>query len=127
MGLFKKKDNEGVDSQGENLDAASQLKKIADHLVFLERKLDTILDQIGGRRNFNPRHQGGGSYSGSGQRDPRDHYRQGRRPYGQQRHRPGGGHNSGNRYRPSYGQRPGQSQSHQPSDKYETSAHLSKE
>ena len=71
MSLFKRKKSEDGSSdtpQEGNMDINSQLKKIADHLVYLEKKLDQLLGQ-----------SRGGSSSGGGYR-----------PYG------GGG--AGNRY-----------------------------
>ncbi len=37
----------------DNTDVAAQLKRIADHLGFLEKKLDTLLEQSQNRRPFN--------------------------------------------------------------------------
>lgn len=72
-------------------DLASQIKKIAEHLVFLEKKLDQLLEQSkqkpsfnrfgprvpyrAGQRNYPPRHTGhragGGHYASShGPRQP---------------------------------------------------------
>ena len=94
MSFFKKDKSEGNVSHSvsfENLDLPAQLKKIADHLVFLEKKLDTLLEKSGNRKPYSG---GYGNSSFSGNRDPRDNYRtnryQGRRPQ-RQGHSSGGG------------------------------------
>ena len=50
---------------------SAQVKKIADHLVFLEKKLDTILEQTKGRSSFNPR-SGNRDFSRPGHYRPMD-------------------------------------------------------
>ena len=93
MSLFKKDKSDGNVSEpnsSQNLDVASQLKKIADHLVFLEKKLDTLLGQSGPRKPFGNR-PGGSGFSSN--RDPRDNYRANR--YDGRRHSRPGHHSSG--------------------------------
>ena len=99
MSLFKKEKEE---SSLPGQDVQIQLKKIADHLVFLEKKLDMLLSQS---RNRGP--SGFRNANDPKARDPRDHYRSGRSGYswrnpGQgQENRPGG-------HRPSrHGHQPG--------------------
>lgn len=57
MNFFKKKDHEGnmVAETEEDLSVSGQLKKIIEHLAFLEKKLDTLLEQSGQRRSSPPR------------------------------------------------------------------------
>jgi hypothetical protein len=40
-----------VSEQNQTNDLAGQIKKIADHLVFLEKKLDTLLEEVQNRGN----------------------------------------------------------------------------
>ena len=117
MGLFKGSE-----------DVSEQLKKISDHLGFLEKKIDTLIEQSQNRRpggfsrpsggghfgnNRRPQRSGGFSqnreHSGpnrefsGGNRDPRDHYRsrgQNNRPrgYGQQRPHRPAGSPNGNSF-----------------------------
>ena len=80
VSFFKKdKSSEGPsDSKNfQETNVSSQLKKISDQLVFLEKKIDTLLGQS---RNRGP--SSGFRGSSGGTRDPRDHYRSGRRPGG---------------------------------------------
>ena len=99
MNFFKKeKQSGGVDS--DNFDESHvpvQLKKIMDHLGFLEKKIDTLLEQSRGRsdsrpsfgnRNFS-NHRGGGGYR------PNNSHRGG---FGGQRPVGGSDDNRGNRY-----------------------------
>ena len=86
-------------------DLSAQIKKIADHLVFLEKKLDTLLEQRQERRPFPPKF--GGNREFSGQRG-NNFNRQDKPHYGPPR-RPGGGHphsSSRAHYKPAYRQGP---------------------
>ena len=71
VSFFKKEKEEGNASE---LDVQTQLKKIADHLAFLEKKLDMLLSQS---RNRGP--AGFRNANDPRARDPRDHYRSGNR------------------------------------------------
>ncbi|GEM_PF-2288146 len=76
---FFKKDKEGNASFPE--DAPSQLKKIMEHLTFLEKKLDTLLEQSQNRSRF-----GGGSHFSR----PRGNFRGGGNREGFNSSRPAG-------------------------------------
>ena len=82
-------------------DVSAQLKKIMDHLGFLEKKIDTLLEKSQDRKPYssggyptgNRSYGGGGNYRPGGNREGnRESY--GQRPYGSGRgdQRPGGGH-----------------------------------
>ncbi|MBI2095349.1 MAG: hypothetical protein HYT89_04195 [Candidatus Omnitrophica bacterium] len=87
MSLFKK-DKEGPAPGTITEDVPGQLQKIVDQLKFLERKLDTLLDnqrsgnRFGANRGFSG---GGGSYRGG----PRQGFNPRRPAHGG--HRPDGG------------------------------------
>ena len=78
-------------------DVSAQLKKIADHLVFLEKKIDTLLEKSQDRKPYasqgypsgNRSYGGGGNYRPGGNRES-----YGQKSYGPGRgdHRPAGGH-----------------------------------
>ena len=92
MSFFKKpksfESNGNVDlAEAPVLDTNQQLKKIADHLVFLEKKIDTLIEQSKNRPSFN---RGFGNRPGQFQR-PGGNFRgnsygnqgsQGQRPHG---------------------------------------------
>ena len=104
MSLFKKPKNHNEDNIGnvamQPLEASDQLKKISDQLVFLEKKIDQILESTRGqqRRPFGQQRYGGGP-GGNYQQRPRGNFRgnssgngYGPRPMG---HRPHGSHQGG--------------------------------
>lgn len=65
MGLFKKQKTEGESfnsSESGDMSVQGQLKKIADHLVFLEKKIDSIIEQS---RNQQPRRPFGQRFGNS--------------------------------------------------------------
>jgi len=80
VSFFKKDKSSDSPSDSKNFqetNVSSQLKKISDQLVFLEKKIDTLLGQS------RPRGPSSGYRgSGGGNRDPRDHYRSGHRSGG---------------------------------------------
>lgn len=86
MSFFKKdKSSDGMsDSKNfQETNVSSQLKKISDQLVFLEKKIDTLLGQSRPRGPSSGGYRGGsGGGSAGGNRDPRDHYRSGHRSGG---------------------------------------------
>lgn len=99
MSIFKKnRKREDFSSSGnEPADVSEQLRKIAEHLNFLERKIDQILDSRGGRdRHFQGRPGGNGFNRNRNSNGFRRH------GGGQPRHF-GGGNNQGNGPRPQGG------------------------
>ena len=99
MNFFKKDKNNSEHMDSGNFDESQipvQLKKIIDHLGFLEKKLDTLLEQsrhrsdsrpgFGGNRNFSGARPGGyrpGNREGFGSRpssDNRGNRYEGNRP-----------------------------------------------
>lgn len=54
-----------------HIDLSAQLKRIADHLGFLEKKLDTLLEQSQNRRPFNSGTGFSGGYQNRGYRPNR--------------------------------------------------------
>ena len=58
MNIFKKSGADG--------DVSEQLKKIAEQLVFLEKKLDTLLEQSRNRKPFTPGFGGGNPRNSGG-------------------------------------------------------------
>ncbi len=79
VSFFKKDKSSDSLSDSKNFqetNVSSQLKKISDQLVFLEKKIDTLLGQSRPRGGPSSGYRGG-SGGGGGNRDPRDHYRSG--------------------------------------------------
>ena len=96
-----------------NTDVAAQLKRIADHLGFLEKKLDTLLEQSQNRKPFN---------QGFGGDRPNRGYRPNRGPGYPSRHAGQSGYASSNRYQGNRGPRPepnGNRTEHSPSGHYQ--------
>ena len=89
-----------------NTDVAAQLKRIADHLGFLEKKLDTLLEQSQNRKPFN---------QGFGGDRPNRGYRPNRGPGYPSRHAGQSGYASSNRYQGNRGNRT----EHSPSGHYQ--------
>ena len=92
MNFFKKEKQPGVAFDVENFDDSQlplQLKKIMDHLGFLEKKIDTLLEQSRQRQGSRPPF-GNRNFSGS-----RENYRPNNREGFGPRH---GGNPQGNRY-----------------------------
>ncbi len=71
-------------------DLSAQIKKISDHLVFLEKKLDTLLEQTKEKRPFSPKFGGNRDF----QRPRNGFGRPGERPQYPPRRHPTHGHNS---------------------------------
>lgn len=71
---FFKKDKSG--ESGDSSDIHSQIRKIADHLVFLEKKIDTLLEQSRGRKPFSNNggfNRGFQNRNGGGHRNHNNH------------------------------------------------------
>ncbi len=90
MSFFKKDKS----ASGDSSDLPTQLRKIADHLVFLEKKIDTLLEQSRNRRPFS--NNGGGGFNRGFQNRPNG----GRNNHGSQ-NRPN--NHQGNGGKPQYG------------------------
>ena len=91
MGFFKKEKSAAAEALlAEDGDVSSKLQKIAEHLVMLEQKLDTLLSQSRDRKPFNPQYNRHGQANGP--------YR-GQRPYGQRDNRHTGPHAAPRPYR----------------------------
>jgi hypothetical protein len=89
VNFFKKEKNQGAAFDAENFDDSQlplQLKKIIDQLGFLEKKIDTLLDQSRNRQGSRPPF-GSGNFSG-----PRGPFRGNREGFGSPRS--GGGFQS---------------------------------
>src|SRR4051812_24303725 len=104
MGEYMKKHEEHAGNQAaaEENDMPAQLKKIADHLVFLEKKIDTIIAEMKAPKPQAPRFENRGFQKRPGQYRP-----EGRPQYGRPEGRPQYGRPEG---RPQYGKpegRPG--------------------
>ena len=93
MSLFKKKDSNAF----EDMDAQGQLKRIMEQLGFLEKKVDTVLEELRNRGGARPSF-GGGPRPFNRDRGPfrgnRPRPEGGNPRYGGQGSRPEGGSNS---------------------------------
>src|SRR3989338_4621987 len=84
VSFFKKDNSSDGPSDSKNFqetNVSSQLKKISDQLVFLEKKIDTLLGQSR-PRGPSSGYRGSSGGSGGGNRDAREHYRSGHRSGG---------------------------------------------
>ncbi len=112
MNFFKKekRNSSGIDyGNYDDSQIPVQLKKIMDHLNFLEKKIDMLLDQSRNRQGGSRPPFGNRNYSGA-----RGNYRPNNRGGFGQRH---GGDNQGNRYE---GNRPHEgNRSHRPSGHFQ--------
>jgi hypothetical protein len=85
MGLFKKQKNEAetfTPSDSSDNSVQGQLKKIADHLVFLEKKIDSILEQSRNQQQRRPFGQRFGNSSGNYRPGPTAYNPRGGNRYG---------------------------------------------
>ena len=80
------KEESHVTELNSGTDVSAQLKKIVDHLVFLEKKIDTLLAQSQGQPPFKSQGFGPRGYA-------QNRYRhETRSPYGQRNYGPQGSH-----------------------------------